>query len=49
MIFAININGRCLNFMPLKGTFDVFDLPELILALSKQKRTGLLTIEDDQT
>jgi len=35
--------------MPLKGTFDVFDLPELILALSKQKRTGLLTIEDDET
>jgi hypothetical protein len=33
--------------MPLKGTFDVFDLPELILALNRQKRTGVLTIEND--
>jgi hypothetical protein len=47
VIFAININGRYLNFMPLKGSFDVFDLPELILALNRQKRTGVLTIEND--
>ena len=33
--------------MPLKGTFDVFDLPELILALNRQKRTGVLTIENN--
>jgi len=33
--------------MLLKGTFDVFDLPELILALNRQKRTGMLTIEND--